>query len=190
MTALTLILAASSAAESSTADASLLAPAIVAAIVAGAVSLATFILAGRRARVDRQRQLFADAFATVMEYREYPFIIRRRNREERASEQQRISTALSEIQVKLKAFQGSLRVEAPEVGERYADLVRATRRIAGAAIREAWEAEPVAEDAEVNAPPFDFTELVVYDDAYLEAVARHLAWWPRRSQKRAQTPEP
>lgn len=134
MIASTLILAAKPAAESTSADSSLVAPAIVAALVAGAVALTTFVLTGRRARLDRQRQVFADAFAAVMEYREFPFVIRRRNPDEPAKERQRISTDLSEVQVKLKAFQGSLRVEAPQVGERYAELVETTRRVVGPAI--------------------------------------------------------
>lgn len=164
----------------------MLAPAIVAAIVAGAVALTTFVLAARRARLDRQRQLFADAFAAVMEYRGFPFVIRRRNPDELAKERQRISTDLSEVQVKLKAFQGRTRVEAPEVGKRYAELVEATRRVVGPAIREAWDTDPVAEDADIHSPPYDFGELERYDDGYPRAVAAHLDWtpsWARRSDE-------
>ena len=45
-----------------TESASLLQSGVVAAFVAAAVSLTTLGATGRRARLDRQRQLFADAF--------------------------------------------------------------------------------------------------------------------------------
>jgi hypothetical protein len=43
-----------------------IAPTIVLSILALVVSVATFFVAGRRARLDRQRQIFGDAFAAVM----------------------------------------------------------------------------------------------------------------------------
>jgi hypothetical protein len=152
------------------------APAIVAAIVAAAVSLTTFALAGRRARLDRQRQVFAEAFEAVMEYREYPFIVLRRSKDEPATERARISGDLSTVQARLNGFKARLRVEAPDVGHRYADLVSATRRIAGPMITQAWNAEPIADDTQVHNPGWDFSELDSYDDAYVRAVADHLGW--------------
>jgi hypothetical protein len=77
------------------------------------------------------------------------------------------------------------------VGRRYAELVSATRRIAGTAIHASWDSEPVTEDADVHAPPFDFAELVRYDDAYLRAVVQHLDWKPwARSAANVKRPEP
>jgi hypothetical protein len=165
----------------------LLAPAIVAAIVAGAVSLLTFVAEGRRTRLDRQRQVFADAFEAVMEYREYPFIVRRRSDEEPARERQRISSELSGTQAKLNAFKARLLVENRSIGIIYADLVRETRRVAGGFIREAWDSAPVLDDADMHAPPYDFRPLDRYDNAYLEAVAAHLDWRPWR---RPRSPAP
>src|SRR5688572_8476682 len=80
------------------------APTIVISIVALGVSVATFLLAGRRARLERQRQVFADAYEAVAEYREYPFIVRRRSPDEPAKERQRLSTDLSKVQARLNAF--------------------------------------------------------------------------------------
>src|SRR6266516_2205004 len=90
--------AAQPAANSGSTSSDWVAPAIVAAIVAAAVSLTTFALTGRRARLDRQRQLFADAFEAVTEYREYPYIVRRRSGDEPAKERTRISSDLSKVQ--------------------------------------------------------------------------------------------
>ena len=152
------------------------APTIVISIVALGVSVATFFLAGRRARLDRQRQVFADAFEVVMEYREYPFIVRRRSPDDRAGERRRISGDLSQVLAKLNGFKARLRVEAPFVGDRYAELVAATRRVAGSLITEAWNSEPVGEDKNIHNPGWDLSELDAYDDAYLRAVADHLGW--------------
>src|SRR5438093_11643603 len=101
------------AANSSSTSSDWVAPAIVAAVVAAAVSLTTFALAGRRARLDRQRQLFAEAFEAVSEYREYPFIVRRRRKDALAEERARISSELSRVQAKLNSYRARLRVEAP-----------------------------------------------------------------------------
>jgi hypothetical protein len=164
------------AAETASSSTSWWAPAIVAAIVAAAVSLTTFALAGRRARLDRQRQVFAEAFEAVMDYREYPFIVLRRSKDEPANERARISGDLSTVQAKLNGFKARLRVEAPYVGERYAELVAATRRFAGPMITQAWTMEPVEDDTQMHNPGWDFGELDAYDYAYLRAVADHLGW--------------
>lgn len=152
------------------------APTIIISILALAVSLATFFLTGRRARLDRQRQVFADAFETVMEYREYPYIVRRRSSEEPAAERRRISGEVSRVQAKLNAHRARLLVEDRYVGERYSELVAKTRQVAGAMIKAAWDNAPVAEDADMHAPPYDFSELDAFDDAYLRVVADHLSW--------------
>jgi hypothetical protein len=175
------------AAESSSSSSNWWAPAIVAAIVAAAVSLTTFALAGRRARLDRQRQVFADALDAVMTYREYPFIVFRRNPDEPAKERQRISVSLSELQARLNGFRGRLRVEDAYVGARYAELLAATRRVAGPMITDAWNRDPAPADASIHNPGWDLSELDAYDDAFLRAVADHLGWIPaslRRTVRR------
>jgi hypothetical protein len=173
MNVLALILAADKPTSSGSAW---IAPTIVLSTLALVVSVATFFVAGRRSRVDRQRRVFDDAFAAVMEYREYPFIVRRRNPDEASKERQRISTALSDLQAKLNGFKGMLKVEDPYVGERYTEMVEATRRVAGAFIKEAWNTDPVGEDSLVHNPSWDFSQLDAYDAAYLRAVADHLGW--------------
>ncbi len=111
-----------------------------------------------------------------MKYREYPFIVRRRNPDELSKERQRISADLSDLQAKLNGFKAMLRVEDPYVGERYVELVDATRRVAGAFIKEAWNTDPVGKDSQVHNPSWDFSGLDKYDEAYLRAAADHLGW--------------
>jgi len=188
----TSLILAAEASESTSVDSSLLAPAIVAAVVAAVVSLMTFMLAGRRARLDRQRQVLADAFEAVMEYREYPFIVRRRNPNEGAEERRRISGDLSRVQARMNGFKARLLVEDPYIGRCYTELVTKTRQVAGAMIKAAWDNDPVSVDAEMHAPAYDFSELDEYDNRFLRAVARHLDWipsWARRSEETAAEPK-
>ncbi|SRR6266542_482120 len=177
----TLLLAASGGSNNS-----LWAPAIVAAIVAAAVSLTTFALTARRTRLDRQRQVFGDAFEAVMDYREYPFIVRRRNPNEPEKERQRLSGELSRVQARMNGYKARLLVEDPLIGKLYVELVKQTRLHAGAHIKSAWDNEPVAVDEEMHAPKYDFSALVKYDNAYLRAVAEHLSWKPEWWRKRGQ----
>ena len=163
---------------------SLWAPAIVAAIVAAAVSLATFALTARRQRLDRQRQVFGDAFEAVMDYREYPFIVRRRNPQEPEAERQRLSGELSRVQARMNAYKARLLVEDPQIGRLYKELVKQTRLHAGAHIKSAWDNEPVAVDQEMHAPKYDYSALDPHDNAYLRAVAAHLSWRPAWWRKR------
>ncbi|MCY4086134.1 MAG: hypothetical protein OXG37_04415 [Actinomycetia bacterium] len=151
-------------------------PVAIAILVSAAVSLTALVLAGRRDRLDRQRQVFAEAFEAVAQYREYPFIVRRRNRDEPAKERQRISGELSQVQAKINAFEARLLVENPLIGRHYAELVKQTRHTYGKAIKEAWNADPVDADSDIHAPPYDFSAVDPYTAAYLNAVADHLSW--------------
>jgi hypothetical protein len=151
-------------------------PSLVISILALVISLGTFFLAGRRARLDRQRQVFADAFEVVMEYREYPYMVRRRSPDEPAKERQRLAGELGRVQARLNAFKARLLVEDPYIGRRYAELVKKTRDVAGAMIKAAWDNPPVSADEEMHAPKYDFSELDAPDNDYLRAVADHLGW--------------
>jgi hypothetical protein len=93
---------------------SLLQSTVVAAFVAGAVSLSALWVAGRRARQDRQRQLFAAAFEACIAYREFPYIVRRRRGDDAAAERVRISGELSEVQRRLESYNAMIRVEGPK----------------------------------------------------------------------------
>jgi|SRR5579862_4637693 len=159
--------------------------AILAAFVSAAVALVSVAWNGRRGRLDRQRQLFADALGAVMAYREYPFIVRRRPSDDAAA-RHAISSELSRIQAQLNTFRGQLLVEAPPVGCRYEELVDETRRVVGQYIHDAWDTPPITRDSCVHAPDVDYDPLAVHDDAYLTAVADHLSiiWAPARARLR------
>jgi hypothetical protein len=158
---------------------SLLGSTVVAAVIAAIVSLVTLSWNARRDRQDRHRKLFAQAFEACVLYREFPFIVRRRNAEDLASERARITSELSRLQARLDSGRAILRVEAPHVGAAYEDLVRETRRVAGPHISKAWDEPALPADADVHTKGIDYADLKPFDDAYLGKVRDHLSLWPR-----------
>jgi hypothetical protein len=164
--------------------------AILAALVSAAVAIATVAWNGRRNRLDRQRQLFAEALGAVMAYREYVFIVRRRPSDD-AETRHQITSELSRTQAELNTFRGQLLIEAARVGHSYEELVGATRRIVGPLIHQAWDTMPITSDSAVHAPDVDYSPLASYDAAYLSAVADHLSviWAPLRAWMRRQPVE-
>jgi hypothetical protein len=158
------------------------APAIIAAVIAAVIAVVTLIVNGRRARADRQRELFGAAFGDVSSYCEYPYIVRRRRHDEPEQERLRITTELSEVQRRLNHNRAVLRVEAPRVARAYDTLVTETRRIAGGSVHAGWNLTPITTDTDVHVTDVDLTGIKPSEDAYLAAVADHLAlmpWWTR-----------
>jgi hypothetical protein len=165
---------------------SVLASGVVAALVAAVVSLVALATSGRRARQDRQRQLFADAFEACIEYREFAYIVRRR-RDESADEVARITGAMSDVQTRLRSVEARLRVESPRVGAAYSKLVVDTKDVAGPQVRSGWEAEPVPPDRTGRIEDVDFAPLAAADAEFLDAARDHLAilpWWIRSPARR------
>lgn len=154
------------------------APAVIAAIITGVIAVISLIANGRRARADRQRELFGAAFGDIARYCEFPFIVRRRRHDLPEEERMRISTELSEVQSKLNHNRAILRVEAPRVARAYAALVLGTREVAGESIRQGWDLTPITADTEVHVTDVDLSDIKPLEDAYLTAVADHLALAP------------
>ncbi|MCP4962993.1 MAG: hypothetical protein GY925_27470 [Actinomycetia bacterium] len=149
--------------------------ALIAAFVAAMVALAGYWQTSRLNRQDRQRQLFAEAYAAARSYREFPFIVRRRIEGSTTAE---ITTRLSDCQVEMDKFMGLLLVESKGVGEAYANLITETRRIAGAEIAAAWESPPRSPKAAPHVREVDLAELRPTDSAYLAVVRDHLSVVP------------
>ena len=160
------------------------APAVIAAVIAGIVGVITLIVNGRRARVDRQRVRFAQVLGDLAAYREFVYIVRRRRHDEPEAERVRISTELSKVQKKLNHHAAVLRVEAPRVATTFVELLRVTRQVAGGAIRQGWETAPITEDSGIHVD-VDLTGIEPYEDAYLIEVADHLSPLPGAARRRA-----
>lgn len=157
------------------------APAIIGAFITAAVAIATLIVNGRRGRSERHRTLFADAFGDIAAYQEYVYIVRRRRHDEPEAERVRISTELSEVQRRLNRHRAVLQVEGPRVARSFTALLAATRKHAGAAIRDGWNTAPITADAEIHVN-VDLSGIAASEAAFLLAVGDHLAlapWWLR-----------
>jgi len=161
--------------------ASALGAAGISAGVAAVVSLLTLWVAGLRAERTRRRELYADALAATMAYREFPYAIRRRRYEEehRSAERVRISEALRDVQRDLSQYTALMRIErADGVVKAYRVLVTKTREVAGGYMKDAWEAEPIETDTEMNMKvALDYCTLESHVQAYLDAVKDDLPWW-------------
>ncbi len=146
------------------------------------------MLARRKTREEeraRQRTAFAEALRTAVQYKEMPYAIRRRDRDDAGSERVRLSEVVREIQAELSYHQSWIRSESADVATAYDALVAETRTVAGTAMREAWLAEPITDDAQMNIGPdlVDVRGLKSFENAYTAAVTAHLErlppWWCR-----------
>lgn len=165
------------AAATPTDGASLLQSGVVAALVAAVVSITTLLAGGRRARLDRQRQVFADAFEACAAYREFAFIVRRRA-DDSAEERARITGLLSDVQHRLASLEARVLVEAPRVGVAFSRLVADTRAVAGSLIKSGWDSPPLPADRTGRIEDVDFTPLDAPQAEYLDAVRDHLGHGP------------
>jgi len=155
------------------------AAALIGAGTATVVNLLGILAIGFRQDRQRCRELYADALEATLAYREFAYAVPRRRFDARPEERVRISEAMREVQRDLARAESLMRIERAEgVSSAYSQLVAGTRRVAGGYIREAWRAEPITEDHEMNVPGgLDFTEIEECERAYLAAVGRDLAWY-------------
>lgn len=152
---------------------------VVAGLFAVAAALVTLAINYFNDRQDRRRKLYADAFAAVAAYWEYPYAIRRRNHSEPAAERTRISDQFRDVQIGVAFHQAWIKTENKRVGKAYEELVATTRSVMGAQAKTAWEASPITADAEMNLGDKITREgLPEAEDTYLTAVRDHLSLWP------------
>ncbi len=167
--------------------------AVATLVAAGVSALITVIglwIAGRRQARERRRDLYAKALSACMSYREFPYVVRRRqvallgHEEIPGAERTRISESLRVVREELSHYTVWLDIEqADDVADAYRSLVAQTRVVAGGYIRSAWEGPALNNDAGMNqSQPLDYSGLKPYEDEYLAAVQQALSWTyrPRR----------
>lgn len=152
---------------------SFLSSAVVAALVSAAVTIATLIVQGNRSERERKREVYANAFAAYTAYREFPYAIERRESESPA-ERRRISGQLARVQERIGFHEAWIECESKEVGQAYQALLTQARETAGERMHKAWRRPGISSDAEMNLPPLDLARLKPLEQAFLEAVSRHL----------------
>jgi hypothetical protein len=153
----------------------LLGSAVVAALVSAAVGLITQHWTARLQVAARRRELYAKALEACVAYRELPYAIRRRRKDQPEEERVRLSEILRTIQQQLAFYAAWIESESPYVAVGYRALIQATRRLAGSQMHAAWEAAASHTDAEMNVAGIDYGELVSLETAYLGSVREHLA---------------
>lgn len=159
-------------------SAGLLDQALVAAVVAGLVTLLITVFDHTRLRQDRLREQYAAAFRAYAAYREFPYVVRRRT-DDGPTERIRISEALRDVQERLTFSCAWMTLESQEVARQYNRLVEATRDVAGNAMRRAWELPPITADQQMNIPEYaeDLKQLKALEDEYVAAARRRLGFW-------------
>jgi hypothetical protein len=153
---------------------SVVVPALVSLSTALIVTTSGWWWTLRRQRQEERRRRFAEAFAAVMAYREFPYAIRRRAATNPEDERVRLSEALRHVQERLSFHTVWIRVEDPRVAVAYEQLVTETRRVAGAAMHQAWMREPIMSDHEMNIAGLhdELAQLDAPAERFLQAVQR------------------
>lgn len=162
---------------------------LIAAAIAGVITLVGLVVNGVRAERARRRTEFAKAYACILAYQEFAYVVRRRRDCPDGEERVRISEELRKVQQELGFYQAWIELEAsaPTV-DAYLALVSATRRIAGGYMRDAWERPPTTSDAQMNIKDIDYAELKPLEAAFLARVADELSW--RRGNSSGQASQP
>lgn len=111
---------------------------------------------GDRAERQRRRDLHARALAAVIDYGEMPFMIRRRRVEDehRSAERVRLSDHFSRIKAEISTCQVLLAADGDrKISAAYRKLFSTARETVGQQAHEAWKADPIASDPEMNMGP-------------------------------------
>lgn len=163
--------------------------ALIAAALAPTVTLWIFIvqqwIAGRRDQHARRRERFAQAYEAVVEYQEFPYVVRRRRTSAPEEERIRISTEMRRTQERLGFHLAWLTTESGHVARAYERLVAELRRHAGSAVHDAWLEDPIRDDSGMNVADVGprIAVLTPFCDTYLLEVVDHLSLWPRSTRR-------
>jgi hypothetical protein len=152
----------------------LVGPAVVAAVVSGAVALASHWSDGRRAMRQRQIETWAEAFRAYVAYKEFSFLVRRRSPVDPAAERVRISNDLSHVQQQLSYYRTWAAAENPRVGAVYEHLLQRARDVAGPAISAGWDRPAVDSDEAMHVKDVDLRGLDDAERLFQAAVHQHL----------------
>lgn len=130
-------------------------------------------------RRERRREIYAEALAVCLEFKEYAFAIYRRGKKDPEAERLRISSSLLEVQKRIAHYDAWLMTESVPVSQAYTRLVKCLRKVAGGEMKKGWNAKPITKDSEMTiGPPMDWSELNVETKTYVKVVRRKLApWW-------------
>jgi hypothetical protein len=167
----------------------LLSGAVIAAVIAAVINV---WLARRKTREEeraRVRSTLAEAYQAYAEYKEFPYAIRRRRGDVPAEERVRLSEALRQVQARISYYEAWTLAEHAPTGIAYQTLVAEGRKVAGGAMRDAWKAPGLDNDAGMSIGPevVNLSALAPYETAFMKVAAAHveamgLTWSQRRTR--------
>lgn len=134
---------------------------------------------GRSVRLTRSREILSKAYAATQEYKEFPYVIRRRRTGEPEQERIRISSELRRVQADLAFYSAWLKTESPHIHRSFSELLVQVRSVAGKAMHEAWLDPAAEDDSKMNMPDLGLSAITPYESTYMEEVIDHLSLWPR-----------
>lgn len=139
--------------------------------------VANMFLTGRREKQERKRGVFASAYSAVIDYKELPFVVRRR-RDSSSDERQRISNEIRQCQRSLAYYSAWLSTESLRVSQSYIVLVNNLRMVAGKYIHDSWLLPPASSDAAMNIADIDLSVLHTFQEGFIRASRDDLSCWP------------
>lgn len=160
--------------------------AVIAAVLGAVINVALAQHKNRAEERTRLRKTFAEAFEVAMQYKEFPYAIRRRRADQPEAERVRLSEEMRTVQAKLSYYLVWTEGESETVGAAYAQLVTNLRTVAGTACKEAWKAPAVQDDTGMNISTsvVDLSTLQEFETAYVNAVRDHFKPFYRRAALR------
>lgn len=158
---------------------------VAAALIALVGVLFNVWVNGDRTERHRRRDLHGESLASVLAYREMPFVIRRRRCEPeyQSEERTRISDQFSKVKAEIERCRMLLRADGDSrLSNAFEELYETARRTAGTEAHNAWKERPVTEDSEMNMGEV-FDRLRDFDNQ-IDVFTRELAWvtLPRRKR--------
>lgn len=153
-------------------------PGVVSLVVALVVAVSGWLWNARQQRRARDTELFAAAYAALQAYKEFPYVIHRRDPDRPAQERVRISESLRAVQRDLAFHTAWLQLRSDRVSTAYSKLVAETKQVAGQLIHDRWQQPGIGSDEDVHAVDINqrLRELEPAEQAFLEEVRTALSW--------------
>ena len=144
---------------------------LVAALGSVAVMIIGYSRIARFAYKNRQHQLVADAYRSVVDYREFARKVRQRLP---GNDSNTITETLSEMQAQLNLHIATLEIETPRIADHYKKLVTATKRIVDLQIAADRDQPPPDTDNTSQMRDVDLSELETADAVFVNAARKYL----------------
>ncbi|MGV9423722.1 hypothetical protein ACWDO7_05440 [Streptomyces sp. NPDC003656] len=127
-------------------------------------------------RREHKSRMYAEALQAIHSYEDLPYVIRCRPGSDPAT-RAALAQQISDVFTKINLHQNLLAMDSDVVGEAYADLFLQTRRLGGPHRKEAWNAPPVATDAEMSGRVYFPYDNEPEQELCLLAMRRELSPW-------------